>query len=189
MGSVLLPGTTAWAGSVTTGDLASSRGVWVASVWDDTGVGKVIPSLREITTLTGIVGFVTRDHILWGEDNVVTTLDTGSVGKNLRGRESPAGATPLLIPDVVHASAPLIPGVEGVGKGDVILDDFGLLVLGFLNGGEDGTKKELLDLSLGETGEFVGGGDPIVLDGVDMVDFFLETDESSGGDGDERDGD
>merc|ERR1719473_609569 len=108
MSSVLLPSTTSWARGEATGDLTSARGVGIARVGNDTGVGKVIPSLGEISTLTGVVGFVTRDHILWGEDYVVTTFDAGSVGENLRGGESPAGTASGLISNGVHAAWPLV---------------------------------------------------------------------------------
>jgi len=51
---------------------------------------EIVPSFVEITTVATVVRGVTRDHILWGEDDVVTTFDASSVGEDFRGRESPA---------------------------------------------------------------------------------------------------
>jgi hypothetical protein len=73
---------------------------------------KIVPGFVKITTVATVVGGIAGDHVLWGEDNVVTTFDTGSVGENFGGGESPAGTTSLLISDGVHAAWPLVNSVE-----------------------------------------------------------------------------
>jgi len=124
MSSVFSPLSATWARGEATGDLTRARSVWVARVRDDTSASKVRPSFGKVTTLTSKVGFVTRDHILWGEDDVVTTFDASSIRKNLRGGESPAGTASGLISDGMHASGPLISRIKGAWDGDVIFQDF-----------------------------------------------------------------
>jgi len=186
-GVILLPGTRSSARASASTSASRAGGVWVASVRDDTSGGEVVPSLVEVTTLATVVGFVTRDHILWGEDNVVTTFDASSVRKNLRGGESPAGTASGLISNGVHAAWPLVDGVEVVWESDVVSEDLSLLRWHWWEWSDDGTEEESLDLGLSHSGELVLGGDPRVLHRVDLVDLVLSTDVGTVRNGDEGD--
>jgi len=187
VGVVFLPGTRSGARAVARTLRTRTRGVWVASVSNDTSLVEVVPSLVEVTTLATVVGAITRDHILWGEDNVVTTFDAGSVREDLRGGESPAGTASGLVSDGVDARWPLVDGVEAGWESDEILNDLSLLGWHGWEWSEDGTEVESLDLGLSESGELVGGGDPGVLHGVDLVDLLLSTDVGTVREGDEGD--
>jgi len=167
--------------------LAGARGVWVAGVRDDTSIVEVVPSFVEVTTLATVVGRITRDHILWGEDDVVTTFDAGSVREDLRGGESPAGTASGLVPDGVHAAWPLVDGVEAGWEGDEVLEDLSLLGGHWWERSDDGTEEESLNLSLGHSGELVLLGDPVVLHRVDLINLSLSTDVGTVRDGDEGD--
>jgi len=92
--------------------VSSTSGVWVTGVRDDTSGSEVVPGLVEVTTLATVVLSITRDHILWGKDDIVTTFDASSVGENFRGGESPAGTASGLVSNGVHAAWPLVDGVE-----------------------------------------------------------------------------
>jgi hypothetical protein len=186
-GVVFLPGTRSGARAVARTLRTRTRGVWVASVSDDTSLVEIVPSFVEVTTLATEVGAITRDHILWGEDNVVTTFDAGSVREDLRGGESPAGTASGLISDGVDARWPLVDGVEAGWESDEISDGFSLLGWHWWEWSEDGTEVESLDLSLSKSGELVGGSDPGVLHRVDLVDLLLSTDVGTVREGDEGD--
>jgi hypothetical protein len=139
-------------------------------------LSEVVPSFVEITTLATVVGFVTRDHILWGKDDVVTTFDAGSVGEDLRGGESPAGTASGLISNGVHAAWPLVDSVEVVWEGDEVSEDLSLLGWHWWEWSDDGTEEESLNLGLSHTRELVLLGNPRVLHRVDLIDLFLSTD-------------
>ena len=146
-----MPFATTWAVSVARSYGTVSGGIWVALIGNDTCVSEVVPSLCKVTTLASIVGFVTRDHILWGEDDVVTTFDASSVGENLGGGESPAGSASGLISDGVHAAWPLVDGVEVVWESDVVSENLSLLGWHWWEWSDDGTEEESLDLGLGHS--------------------------------------
>jgi len=184
---VFLPGTRSGARSSAGTSVTRSRGVWVASVRDDTSSSEVVPSFVEVTTLATVVRGVTRDHILWGKDDIVTTFDAGSVGEDLRGGESPAGTASSLVSDGVHAAWPLVDGVESSWEGDEVFEDLSFLRWHWWEWSDDSTEEESLDLSLGHSGELVLFGDPRVLHRVDLVDLILSTDVGTVRDGDEGD--
>jgi len=163
-GVILLPGTRSGARASASTSASRAGGVWVASVRDDTSGGEVVPSLVEVTTLATVVGSVTGDHVLWGEDNVVTTFDAGSIGEDLRGGESPAGTTSGLVSDGVDARWPLVLGVEGVWESDEVSQDLGLLRWHWGEWFDDGTKKESLYFSFGHARKLVFSSNPAVLD-------------------------
>jgi len=183
---VLLVSTGSSARSVASTSVSTTGSVGVTGVGDDTSSLEVLPGLVEVTTLTSHVRGVTSDHVLWREDDVVTTFDTGSVGKNLGGGESPAGTTSLLVSDCVHAAWPLVDGVERGWEGDVILEDLSFLTGGSGIGSDDGTEEEFLDLGFGQTGELVLTSDPVVLHVVDLFDLFWGTNVGTIRDGDKR---
>jgi len=185
LGLVLLPSAGSRARGSAGWDLAVAGDVRVAGVRDDTGAGEVVPGLVEVTTLAAVVGPVAGDHVLWGEDDVVATFDAGSVGEDLRGRESPAGAASGLVSDGVDARWPLVLGVERGWEGDEILQDLGLLRWHWGEWLDDSTKKESLDLGLGHARELVGGGDPTVLNRVDVINLLLGTNVGTVGEGDQ----
>jgi hypothetical protein len=187
LGVVFLPGTRSGARASAGSSVAASRGVWVASVRDDTRGVEVVPSLVEITTLATVVGGITRDHILWGKDDVVTTFDASSVRKNLRGGESPAGTASGLISNGVHARWPLVNGVESGWESDVVSEDLSLLRWHWWEWSDDCTEEESLDFGLSHAGELVLTGNPRVLHRVDLVDLLLSTDVGTVRDGDEGD--
>jgi len=187
LGHVFLPSTRTGARASAGTSVTRAGGVWVASVRDDTSGVEVVPSLVEVTTLATVVGSVTRDHILWGEDDVVTTFDASSVRENLGGGESPAGTASGLISNGVHAAWPLVDGVEVVWESDEVSEDLSLLRWHWWEWSDDSTEEESLNLGLGHTGELVWSGDPRVLHRVDLVDLFLSTDVGTVRDGDEGD--
>jgi hypothetical protein len=146
---VLLISTGSSARSFASTSVSTTGSVRITGIRDDTSSLEVLPGLVEVTTLTSHVGAVTGDHVLWGEDDVVTTFDAGSVGENLRGGESPAGTTSLLVSDGMHAAWPLVDGVERGWDGDVIFQDLSFLTGGSGVGSDDGTEEECLDLGFG----------------------------------------
>jgi len=186
-GVVFLPGTRSSARSSACTFVSRSRGVWVASVGDNTSLMEIVPSFVKVTTLATVVSSITRDHILWGEDDVVTTTDASSVRKNFGGGESPAGTASGLISDGVHARWPLVDGVEAGWESDEVSEDFLLLRWHWWEWSEDCTEKESLDLSGGHTGELVLFGDPLVLHRVDLFDLLFGTDVGTVRDGDKSD--
>jgi hypothetical protein len=148
---------------------------------------EIVPSFVKVSTLATVVSSITRDHVLWGEDDVVTTTDASSVRKNLGSGESPAGTASGLISDGVHARWPLVDGVEAGWEGDEVFENFSLLRWHWWEWSEDCTEKESLNLSGGHTGELVLFGDPLVLHRVDLFDLLFGTDVGTVGDGNKRD--
>jgi hypothetical protein len=98
-------------GGGASGGVARSGGVGKAALGHNTGVGEVLPSEVEVTTVTTVVVVVTRDEVLGGEDDVLTGL-AESVWESLGGTESPAWTALSLISNGVNASLP-----GGVGSG------------------------------------------------------------------------
>lgn len=187
LGVVFLPGTRSSARASAGTSVTRTGGVWVASVGDDTSRLEVVPGFVKVTTLATVVRGITRDHILWGEDDVVTTFDASSVGENLGGGESPAGTASGLISNGVHAAWPLVDGVEAGWESDEVFDGFSGLGWHWWEWSDDSTEKESLDFSIGHSGELVLFGDPRVLHRVDLVNLFLSTDVGTVRDGDEGD--
>jgi len=187
LGVVFLPSTRTGARASARSLLSRTRGVWVASVSDDTSLVKVVPGFVEVTTLATVVGAIARDHILWGKDSVVTTFDAGSVREDLRGGESPAGTASSLVSDGVHAAWPLVDGIEAGWESDEVSESLSLLRWHWWEWSEDGTEIESLDLSLSHSGELVLASDPGVLHRVDLVDLLLSTDVGTIRESDESD--
>ena len=165
----------------------TTGGVWVTGIRDNTSRVEIVPSFVEVTTLATVVGGITRDHILWGEDDVVTTFDASSVGENFGGGESPAGTASGLISDSVHAAWPLVNGVEAGWESDEVSNGFSSLRWHWWVWSDDSTEKESLDFSLSHSRELVFLGDPRVLHRVDLIDLFLSTDVGTVRNGDEGD--
>lgn len=176
LGVIFLPSTRTGARASAGTSVSRAGGVWVTGVSDDTGVVEIVPGLVEVTTLATVVGSIARDHILWGEDDVVTTFDASSVGENLGGGESPAGTASGLISNGVHAAWPLVDGVEAGWESDEVFDGFSGLGWHWWEWSDDGTEEESLNLGLSHTRELVLLGDPRVLHRVDLIDLFLSTD-------------
>lgn len=166
--------------------ISTSRGVWITSIRDDTWVFKIIPAFVKVTTIAAVVTSITRDHILWGKYNVLTTFNTGSIRENFRGGESPTGTTSGLISDGVHAAWPLVDRVEWVWESDEISKNFCFLTWHWWEWFDDGTEKESLDFSFSHSRELIGASNPWVLHRVDEVDLFLGTDVSTVRDRDKR---
>ena len=133
----------------------TTGGVWVTGIRDNTSGVEVVPSFVEVTTLATVVRSITRDHILWGEDDVVTTFDASSVGENFGGGESPTGTASGLVSDGVHAAWPLVKSGEGVWKSDELSEDLSFFRWHWGEWFDDSTEKESLSFSFSHTRELV----------------------------------